>query len=228
VQPRTDIAGTIGATADLVRAAGQRCVPVAADMSDDDDIANLASVTMSELGRVDILVNNAASQDERMYQSFWDMTAEAWRYQIAVNLTAAWVTLKAFAPIMRDQGDGGLVVNMTSALAGMPRNPNLPGHASTGAAYPVSKVALSRMTEDLAKELSPYGIAIVALHPGFVKTDIAELMAPVSGFDVSMASSSSAAPMAALEYLATHDALPHTGDVIFAPKFAKELGLLDA
>jgi len=228
VDPRPDLPGTLGETAERIRSTGQRCVPVAADMTSDADIEALARNTLDSLGRVDILINNAAAQDERMYKSLWDMTPDGWRYQIAVNLTAAWVTIKAFAPTMRDQGHGGLIVNMTSALAGMPRNPNLPGKGSTGAAYPASKVALSRMTEDLAKELAPYGIAIVALHPGFVKTDNAELLAPVSGFDISMATANADAPMATLEYLATNDVSAYSGDVVFAPKFAKEHGLLDA
>jgi NAD(P)-dependent dehydrogenase (short-subunit alcohol dehydrogenase family) len=225
VTARPDLPGSITETAEQVRALGRRCFAVATDMTSDADIAGLAATTISELGRVDILVNNAAALDERMYESFWDMTPGSWRYQVELNLTSAWVALKAFAPTMRQHG-GGLVVNMTSALAGAPRNPNLPGHGSTGAAYTTTKSALSRMSEDLSKELVPHGIGIVALHPGFVKTDNGERLAPVGGFDMSQASSSTDAPMAALEYLATHDFAEHSGTVVFAPKFVADLGLL--
>ena len=223
VDPRPDLPGTIGETAARVRAEGQKCLAVAVDVTNDDDIFNLAEAARTEFGRVDILINNAAAQDARMYDSIWNMTPDSWRYQYAVNLTASWVGVKAFATLMRESGNGGLIINMTSALPGMARNPNLPGKASTGAAYPSSKVALSRMTEDLAKELSPYGITIVALHPGFVKTDNAELLAGVSGFDISSASGDAEAPLATIEHLATADPSQHAGNLIFAPTFAKEI-----
>ncbi|MGD9999446.1 MAG: SDR family NAD(P)-dependent oxidoreductase [Ilumatobacteraceae bacterium] len=225
VEPRADLPGSINETAAAVSATGRRCVPVAADMTDDADIARLAETTIAELGRVDVLVNNAAALDERMYETFWDMTAESWRYQVGLNLTSVWVAIKSFAPLMRDQG-GGLIVNMTSALPNAPRNPRLPGQGSTGAAYTTSKAALSRMTEDLSKELAPHGIHIVALHPGFVKTDNGERLAPVGGFDMSQASTSTAAPMATLAYLVSHDVSEMTGNLVFAPAFAKEQSLL--
>jgi NAD(P)-dependent dehydrogenase (short-subunit alcohol dehydrogenase family) len=225
VQPRDDLPGSINQTADAVRALGRRCLAVATDMTVAADIEHLARAALDEYGRVDILVNNAAGLDERMYESFWDMTPESWRYQVELNLTSTWLALKAFAPTMREQG-GGLVVNMTSALAGAPRNPHLPGKGSTGAAYTTTKAALSRLSEDLSKELSPFGISIVALHPGFVRTDNGERLAPVGGFDLSMAASSSAAPMAVLEHLAVTGAGDESGTVVFAPAFAEEHGLV--
>jgi NAD(P)-dependent dehydrogenase (short-subunit alcohol dehydrogenase family) len=191
-----------------------------------DDITNLAEATLAEYGRVDVLVNNAAGLDERMYESFWDMTPESWRYQVDLNLTSVWLSMKAFGPSMREQGRG-LIVNMTSALAGAPRNPNLPGQGSTGAAYTTTKAALSRLSEDLSKELRPFGISLVALHPGFVRTDNGERLAPVGGFDMSQASSSTDVPMAVLEYLAVGGGADESGTVVFAPAFAKEHGLLD-
>jgi NAD(P)-dependent dehydrogenase (short-subunit alcohol dehydrogenase family) len=221
VDPRPDLPGSISHTADLVRETGRRCLPVQIDMSRDADIERLAETTIEEFGRVDILVNNAAAVDERMYENFWDMTPESWRYQIDLNLTSVWLALKAFAPRMRERG-GGIVVNMTSALAGMPRNPNLPGQGSTGAAYTTSKVAVSRLTEDLSKELAPYGIAIVALHPGFVRTDNGERLASVGGFDMSRAMSVDV-PLAALEHLVTTGAVDHSGNVVFAPKLVQDL-----
>ena len=225
IERRDDLPGSINETADAVRALGRRCLPVATDVTVPGDIERLATSAIDEYGRVDILLNNAAGLDERMYESFWDMTPESWRYQVDINLTSAWLAMKAFAPIMRDRG-GGLIVNMTSALAGAPRNPNLPGQGSTGAAYTTTKAALSRLSEDLSKELRPYGISIVALHPGFVKTDNGERLAPVGGFDLSKASSSSAAPMAVLEHLAVTGAAEESGTVVFAPLFAKEHGLV--
>ena len=225
VAPRDDLPGSISQTADAVRALGRRCLPVATDMTVDGDIARLASSAFEEYGGVDILVNNAAGLDERMYENFWDMTPESWRYQVDLNLTSVWLAIKAFAPRMREQG-GGLIVNMTSALAGAPRNPNLPGHGSTGAAYTTTKVAVSRLTEDLSKELAPYGISIVALHPGWVRTDNGDRLAPVGGFDMAMAAADSTVPMAVLEHLAVTGASDESGTVVFAPAFAKERGLV--
>ena len=225
VQPRADLPGSINETAEAITSLGRRCIAVATDMTVEHDINALAEATVAEFGRVDILVNNAAALDERMYESFWDMSPESWRYQVDLNLTSSWLALKAFAPTMRDAG-GGLVINLTSALAGAPRNPNLPGSGSTGAAYTTTKAALSRMSEDLSKELLPHGIAIVALHPGFVKTDNGERLAPVGGFDLSKASGSSEAPLAVLEHLAITGGREESGSVVFAPTYADERGLL--
>ena len=223
--PRPDMKGTLTETAEAVRAMGRRCLSLAADLTSDEDIATVAEKALTEFGRVDILINNAASTERGIYEDFWTMTPETWRYQLALNLTAPWILMKAFAPGMRER-NYGIIVNMTSALAGMPPNPNLPGQGSTGAAYPTAKVALSRLTADLAKEFKPYDIAVVALHPGFVRTENSETYAPRVGFDISMAKGREV-PMAALNYLLTAgDILDLTGQVLFAPKLVEEKSLL--
>jgi hypothetical protein len=223
--PRADIPGTIQETAEAVRSLGRRCLAVPADLTSDDDVTSMAEAALSEFGHVDVLINNAASTEIGIYEDFWTMTPETWRYQLALNVTAPWVLMKAFAPGMRER-QFGLIVNMTSALAGLPSNPNLPGKGSTGAAYPTGKVALSRLTSDLAKEFRPYGISIVALHPGFVRTENSETYAPKVGFDISMAKGREV-PMAALRYLLTDkDASALSGEVVFAPSLVEERSLL--
>src|SRR5262249_20296820 len=104
--PRPDVSGTIHTTAADVEATGRRSLSIAADMSVAADVEAMIGTTMDAFGRLDILVNNAAAMNPRMFDTIWKMTPESWRYQIDVNLTSLWLATKVAAPLMRDQGGG--------------------------------------------------------------------------------------------------------------------------
>jgi len=182
---RTDIAGTIGETAAAITSAGGRCTVVKADLLNTEDLARLVGEAHALSGRVDILVNNAAFIGDAVFQSSWEMEPVAWRSTMEVNVNAAWVLMRAFAPAMRDHGSG-LIVNLTSA-AGLPHDTSqpspLPGQGGLGAAYPTSKAALTQMTAFIGNELRPCGIAVIALDPGFARSESAEILASRIGAD---------------------------------------------
>lgn len=183
--PRPDIAGTIGETVDKVTANGGSAVAMRADLLVHDDIDRLVTDVMVRFGRVDILVNNAAFIGDAVFESFWDMSPDDWRTMMELNVNVPWVLSKAFAEAMRTQGSG-IIVNMSSGAA---HNPDpavpgpLPGAGGLGAAYPTSKAALDRLTATVGNELRAAGITMVAVDPGFARSESAEILAERIGAD---------------------------------------------
>jgi NAD(P)-dependent dehydrogenase (short-subunit alcohol dehydrogenase family) len=114
---------------------------------------------------------------------------------------------------------------MTSA-GGRPPDPRVarPG-AHVGAAYVASKVAVNRMTAALADELRPAGIAVVAVHPGHVRTETSVLMGEVGGFDLTQGHDV-AVPVATLAHVVAGDPMEHAGAMLYAPEFIAEHGMV--
>jgi 3-oxoacyl-[acyl-carrier protein] reductase len=224
--PRSDGYPSLVDTKAGVEEQGGRCLAIRADMSLESDIERLAGAALGTFGQVDILLNNAAAlEPEAMNANFYQMTPADWRYQIDVNLTGPWLMMKALAPSMR--GRGGLIINMTSgSLPGDPPQVNLPGQGYPGAAYPVTKAAINRMTAVLGKELRADGIAVISLHPGRVMVERSPVRLRNAGYDVSQWGSIDK-PVAALEWLVTHkDPMSLTGTVQFAPELVEQQALL--
>ncbi len=86
--------------------------------------------------------------------------------------------------MMRDQG-GGLVVNLSSGTSNVPAEPGhpLPGGGGLGAAYPTSKAALTQMTAFVGNELLVHDIVVVALDPGYARSESAEILSARIGAD---------------------------------------------
>jgi NAD(P)-dependent dehydrogenase (short-subunit alcohol dehydrogenase family) len=181
----------------------------------------VAAAALTEFGRVDILVNNAAAGAPGVYESFWEMSEASWRYQIELNLTAYWLLTKAIAPSMRDAG-GGTIVNVTSGATGYPLADGLvEADATLGAAYPASKEAVTRLTKDLAPELAAAGISIVALHPGMTWTESNVEHTAAHGFN-NHRSHGVEVPVAAFEAIVS-DPHAYSGQMIYAPAFVEGL-----
>lgn len=144
------------------------------DIQDDDsadllmlacNVADTASViaaidtVAARWGRVDVLVNNAATVTSS--QPVCDLDDEAWQAALDVNLTGAWRMARACVPHMAAMG-GGVILNMSSQL----------GHVTAAGrgAYGVSKAALMALTRSLAVDYAEQGIRAVSLSPGAVLT----------------------------------------------------------
>jgi len=140
---------------------------VRVDVSKYDDVENAVKEIISKFGRIDVLVNNAGITRDtyflRMDEGIWDQV-------IIVNLRGAFNCSKAVTPYMIRQG-GGVIINMSSIIG-------LLGNIGQ-ANYAASKAGLIGLTYSLAKELAPYGIRVVAIAPGFVKTRMA-LAVPIN------------------------------------------------
>jgi NAD(P)-dependent dehydrogenase (short-subunit alcohol dehydrogenase family) len=153
-------------TAGLVRAAGRRVVTVATDVSDPEQCQALVDAAVTELGRVDVLVNNAgvgtavpATRE----------TPDQFRSVIDVNLNGCYWMAQACGRVMQP---GSSIINISSVLGlttgGLPQ-----------AAYSASKAGLIGLTRDLAQQWTGRkGIRVNALAPGFFESEMTDQYPP--------------------------------------------------
>jgi NAD(P)-dependent dehydrogenase (short-subunit alcohol dehydrogenase family) len=147
-------------TAEAVRAAGATDVlTVKLDVTSAADAEGAVARAVAELGRLDVLVNNAGVGRPAPLA---DVTDELWDWIMDVNLKGAFICARAAAPRM---GAGGAIVNVAS-LAGRASSPAM------ACAYSASKAGLLGLTRHLAKELAPRGIRVTAVNPGVVITPL--------------------------------------------------------
>jgi NAD(P)-dependent dehydrogenase (short-subunit alcohol dehydrogenase family) len=165
---RERLPGTIVDTAAQIETVGGRALAIRTDLSREEEIDALVDRTLSEFGQCDLLVNNAAFTGRALFLPIWDMTRKQFELQVAINLTAPFLLTKGFGEHMKVRGEGR-VLNLVS---GVSAGGALPGLGGPGCAYGTTKGALGLLTESLAKELAPHGIAITALQPGFVLTEL--------------------------------------------------------
>ena len=135
------------------------CVPLYVDMTDSDSIQQLVQFVMEREGRIDVLVNNAGYGH---FGAIENVTMEQARRQMEVNLFGLAELTKAVLPIMRAQG-GGRIVN-TSSVAGR-------CVLGFGGWYHVSKYALEAFSDALRIETKPFGIKVIMIEPGGIKTN---------------------------------------------------------
>src|SRR5919112_21942 len=146
---------------------GDGHVVVRADMADAGAVRVMVDDAARHLGGLDVLVNNAGiyggvDRPHPVFGTGFDEWQRMWRRTFDVNLFGAANAAWAAAQHMRDRG--GRIVNVSSrgAFRGEPDQP----------AYGASKAALNAMGQSLAVALAPYGIAVAAVAPGFIETDM--------------------------------------------------------
>jgi NAD(P)-dependent dehydrogenase (short-subunit alcohol dehydrogenase family) len=155
--------GSIASTAGEVDAAGGRGIAVACDHRDDGAVAALFARVRDEAGRLDVLVNNAflIPRELTSGRPFWETPLSNWDDMIDVGTRSAYVASHFAAPLLVAQ-KSGLIVNVSSSGA---------AEYAWHVAYGVGKAALDRITADSARELRPFGVAVVSLWPGLVLTE---------------------------------------------------------
>ena len=149
----------LDAVAADIAAAGGRAIPIAAHTGDGPAVQALIEQVVQQVGGVDILVNNAATNPHfgpimTAEESHWDKILD-------VNVKGYFRMVQACVPLMKARG-GGKVINMASVAGRTP----LPGMGI----YCVSKAAVIMLTEVLAAELAVDNIQVNAIAPGFIKT----------------------------------------------------------
>ena len=131
------------------------------DVTDDISIKNAVQAIFSEVGRIDVLVNNAGYA---LNGAFEDLTIDEIKAQFETNLFGVIRTSQAILPIMRKQ-QFGIIVNMSSGAGRL----GYPG----GSAYISTKFAVEGLSESMAYELEPFGIKVVLVEPGVIRTNFA-------------------------------------------------------
>jgi 3-oxoacyl-[acyl-carrier protein] reductase len=145
--------------ADACRAIGRRSHTLAADFAaDPGSAARVVEQVVASLGRIDILVNNAADVTAR--EPFETHSRVLFERVLAVNVTAAFLASQAAANHMIAQGDGGRIVNIGSIHG----RTSAPGRT----AYEVSKAAIAGLTFSTAVALGKHGITVNCVAPGAV------------------------------------------------------------
>ena len=136
---------------------------VACDVADPASVDRAAEASFQAFGNVHVVCNNAGVGGG---SGIDDISLDAWRWVIDVNLMGVVHGIRTFLPHIRAHGEGGHIVN-TASMAGM--------NSGMGfSAYSASKFAVVNMSEGLAARLQPLGIGVAVLCPGFVRTRIWE------------------------------------------------------
>ena len=148
------------ALAEKLSAAGPRSIAVAADVSRSDHVQAMVDTAVSELGGVDVLVNNAGI--ERAHP-FFELPEQDWDLMLGVNLKGVFLCTQACGRVMKERG-GGSVINISSVHEDVA----FPGFA----AYCASKGGVRMLMRDLAVELAPFGIRVNNIAPGAIATPI--------------------------------------------------------
>lgn len=142
-----------------VRALNREAITVAGDVGLADDCARLISETAAGLGRLDVLVANAAWS---VRKPFLELSVEDWRSVIDVTLGGVFHTCQAACRQMVAQGGGGAVIAISSVHAVQAFKNSLP--------YNAAKAGLNHMVRSIANEMAPYGIRANVVEPGWIET----------------------------------------------------------
>jgi dehydrogenase/reductase SDR family member 4 len=150
---------------DEIRARGAEAISIACNIGRKEEVEGLINATLEQLGRIDILVCNAAVNP--FYGSLTKLDDDAWDKIMDCNVKSSWWFCKLVAPHMVERGSGNII--LISSIGAF-RSTSVLG------AYGISKAADAQLARNLALELGPKGIRVNAIAPGLVKTDFAKAL----------------------------------------------------
>lgn len=150
-----------GAARDLAESAGVQTAALVADLGDSDRARELVGKTVSEFGRIDVLVNNAGII---VTGDILDLDEADFDKVLNVNLKAYFIVGQAAARQMIRQGTPGSIINMSSVNAMLAIPDQL--------AYTVSKGGVNQLTRAMSIALAPHDIRVNAIGPGSIQTDV--------------------------------------------------------
>ena len=157
-------AGSCGAVADAINAAGGSAQSLAVDVADNAAVLAASEQLLEEHGNIDILVNNAGiTKDGLLFR----MSDDAWSDVIDTNLTSCFSWIKHLArPMTRKRW--GRIINISSVVG-------LTGNAGQ-ANYAAAKAGMLGLTKSLAKEFAARNVTVNAVAPGFIATDMTAML----------------------------------------------------
>src|ERR687884_362492 len=138
------------------------------DVTDDASVKNAVEEVLSKEGRIDILVNNAGYG---LNGAFEDLSMDEIKTQYETNFFGLVRVTQAVLPIMRKQ-KSGIIVNISSGAGRF----GFPG----GSAYVSTKFAVEGLSESISYELEPFGIKVVIVEPGVIRTNFVTVIAKKS------------------------------------------------
>lgn len=148
-----------------VKEMGRKCLPVPAHSRKVDDLKNLVEKTMAEYGRIDVLVNNAASNPAM--GPIVDTEEKIYDLIMETNLKGYFILSQLVGRVMREQRSG-VIINISSAGGVSP--------AAMLGPYCISKAAINMLTKAMALEMGPYNVRVNAIAPRIVKTQFSEAL----------------------------------------------------
>jgi NAD(P)-dependent dehydrogenase (short-subunit alcohol dehydrogenase family) len=150
--------------AEEVRKLGKKCLPVQAHLGKVEEINQLVKKVLEEFGKIDILVNNAAT-NPTMAPAI-DVDERAWDSVMNLNLKGLFFLSQAVARVMREKG-GGKIINVSSAAGITPDILPL---------YSISKAGVNMATKVMAQQWAQHNIRVNAIAPGLTKTRFSEAL----------------------------------------------------
>lgn len=145
--------------AESIRKQGRRAMVVQADVTSREQVEAMFERAWREMGAVDVLVNNAGIET---IVPFLEMTDKQWDDVTHTNLKSGWMCSQVFCRRAVAAKRQGAIVNIGSIQAGRV----LPGRTH----YAPSKLAIEALTRNMSAEISPLGIRVNCIHPGFIET----------------------------------------------------------
>jgi enoyl-[acyl-carrier protein] reductase III len=224
--------GTLEETAARVRELGHRALPVAMDLTRQDDVRAGVAAALDEFGRIDVLVTSATHIDfapDGVYlNEFTNTSWESLERHIQINIVSTMLLLRLVLPVMYEQGQG-IVMNVTqnASWISMPGLP-LPGQGICGMAIPVTRGVTDRIAPALAREVAPHGVTVLTFDPGMTLSNDEERFADTmkAGYLPEIAHSV-AVPARAATYIATcPNPAVFNGEFVIALDLVRSFGLL--
>jgi 3-oxoacyl-[acyl-carrier protein] reductase len=142
-----------------IKRSGREASAIQTDISQREAVRQLVSEVISQFGKIDILVNNAAIIRRG---AFIDHSPQEWEKVLSVNLGGTFNCSQEVVPLMIKQG-GGKIINISSVAGKV-------GDLASAPSYGASKGAMNALTKSLARELAAYGINVNAVAPHAIET----------------------------------------------------------
>ena len=226
IKDKTDVeklGGTVFETAEAVTAIGGTGIAVPCDHREDSQVEAVFKQVTKKSKQIDVLVNNAWGGYENMregrrltyFKPFWEQPFWRWDAMFDAGVRAAY-TSSAYAARMMTRKKRGLIANISFWSAQI-----YLGNAQ----YGVSKAAVDKMTEYMAKELRKYEVAVVSLYPGLVRTE--SILRNAKHFDMSNSESPQFIGRVVAALADDPNIMKKSGKVLVAAQEALEYGIQD-